>query len=243
MLLCVATAQALTIPSLTSRLAAAPPALTCLEQLQASLSQGAATTAAVGATCLALSLAMPESVCAAMISQEAALASTSTPKAAPKAQDTASVQAELAAIQASRKAAEAELKAAKQAVPPTPTPAATPAPTLSRGGAGAAKQAARTVDAPCTRRAHIMHYAVHAPSAHVHMHLPSRQSMHSKQAAAVARRTEPRAAAAPKAIAAPNKASAEAAPAPAPAAAPAAASTGKEASRKAAAEKQAAERR
>ena len=49
-LFCVAAAQALTIPSLTSRFAAAPPALTRLERLQASLSQGAATTAAVGAT-------------------------------------------------------------------------------------------------------------------------------------------------------------------------------------------------
>ena len=110
-LFCVTAAQALTIPSLTSRFAAAPPALTRLEQLQARLSQGAATTAAVGATCLALTL-MPETACAAMISQEAALASTSTVKAAP---GTASVEAELAAIQASRKAAEAELKAAKQA--------------------------------------------------------------------------------------------------------------------------------
>ena len=50
-LFCVAAAQALTIPSLTSRFAAAPPALTRLERLQSSLSQGAATTAAVGATC------------------------------------------------------------------------------------------------------------------------------------------------------------------------------------------------
>ena len=70
-LFCVTAAQALTIPSLTSRFAAAPPALTRLEQLQARLSQGAATTAAVGATCLALTLAMPDTACAAMISQEA----------------------------------------------------------------------------------------------------------------------------------------------------------------------------
>ena len=74
-LLCVATAQALTLPSLTSQRAAGPPALTRLEQLQASLSQGFATTAAVGATCLALSLAVPESACAATISQEEAFAS------------------------------------------------------------------------------------------------------------------------------------------------------------------------
>ena len=47
-LLCVATAQALTLPSLTSQRTAGPPALTRLEQLQASLSQGFATTAAVG---------------------------------------------------------------------------------------------------------------------------------------------------------------------------------------------------
>ena len=142
----VTAAQALTIPSLTSRFAAAPPALTRLEQLQARLSQGAATTAAVGATCLALTLAMPDTACAAMISQEAALASTSTVKAAP---GTASVEAELAAIQASRKAAEAELKAAKQAAavaqkqaaavtkraePKAEEPTGTPEAQVTRGG-------------------------------------------------------------------------------------------------------------
>ena len=120
LLLCAATAHALTIPSLTTlttRFSVAP-AVTRLDELHASFSQGAATTAVVGATCLALSLAMPGSVCAYQTADQALTWTNSVAapnkKAATTKTDTAAVQAELAAIQASRKAAEAELKAAKQ---------------------------------------------------------------------------------------------------------------------------------